>query len=645
MARLVGPDEGSRSVYSIVADTWRSAGGLDATIYADAGGTTLADIRTHPGGVAISGSTVRVDSLSRLPLFQYPDGAGTVYVRISGGPILPVTASTSERTTDLETRVTSAEADEIRSQKLDKSIAHRGINLAGAGFGVPGQTENVIWRWPLQQEYDFLASRGFTLIRLSYMWERLQPTLSAPFNAAQEAKLVEAVGRARSAGLKVVVDLHNYAAYNGNYFGENDAPTLGDFVDVWVRTSNLFKNDPTVVGYGLMNEPRNMPTVGQETGRDRWLTWSQGVLDAIRANDDVTCVMVGGYDLSSIGGWFNTTSGHPNPWIVDPADNFMYEAHAYWDSAGGSYPNTYAQEDANYVAWGSDGTRKRALFELKAWINWLRAKNVRGYIGEFGWPRVTGVTTLTDSNAWNALAEEWLSTVDGAGSRVWTTAWATGSFWSTGYNLRFYTNDGSGNLATPAENAAVLEAHPTFKAELGASAKARLIPADFTQRWRGWNGDLRDAGSTGTITGGVAIVSLIEILESGTLEQLTICINTAAVTPTAGQCFAALYDPGTGARIAVSGDIGTQLTSTGLQNLAVTPKTRVFRPGETVYGYLLFNGTTPPSLHRFPTTATALTGMTRRWGVTGAATASPTSISAGSLTAAASAPWMAVSGY
>ncbi len=99
MARLTGPDEPSRPVYTLVGGTWRSAAGLTATIYADADATTLANILTYPGGSTITGSQVTVDSSSRLPLIQYPDGVDVVYVNVAGGPVQPIYADLGGRAT------------------------------------------------------------------------------------------------------------------------------------------------------------------------------------------------------------------------------------------------------------------------------------------------------------------------------------------------------------------------------------------------------------------------------------------------------------------------------------------------------------------------------------------------------------------
>lgn len=92
MARLVGPTSGPQLAYQIRTDNALStAGTLTATVYSDAGGTVLADILTV-GGAPIAGSVLTIGSDSTLPLFQFPDGADTVYVSVNGGPLAAVYA-------------------------------------------------------------------------------------------------------------------------------------------------------------------------------------------------------------------------------------------------------------------------------------------------------------------------------------------------------------------------------------------------------------------------------------------------------------------------------------------------------------------------------------------------------------------------
>lgn len=83
---------------------WLSAAGFTALVYSDSGATTLADLLTYPGGVAISGSSLTVDSNSQLPLFQGPnDGSDTLYVKVNGGPASAIYARIDDRLDALET--------------------------------------------------------------------------------------------------------------------------------------------------------------------------------------------------------------------------------------------------------------------------------------------------------------------------------------------------------------------------------------------------------------------------------------------------------------------------------------------------------------------------------------------------------------
>lgn len=98
MARMIGPEPGSRMAYTLRGDnTIGTAAGLPAVFYADEAGTTAPDILTYPGGAAIPGGSTAVQDTSLLPLIQYPDGVDVVYVSVNGGPISPVYARTGDR--------------------------------------------------------------------------------------------------------------------------------------------------------------------------------------------------------------------------------------------------------------------------------------------------------------------------------------------------------------------------------------------------------------------------------------------------------------------------------------------------------------------------------------------------------------------
>jgi len=99
MPRLLYADPGSQLVYQRLGTSLRSANGRTATVYADAAGTTLADIAAYdpsnPGvpGAVIAGSTLIVDTFSLLPWFWGPlAGDDTLWVQVDGGPVAQINA-------------------------------------------------------------------------------------------------------------------------------------------------------------------------------------------------------------------------------------------------------------------------------------------------------------------------------------------------------------------------------------------------------------------------------------------------------------------------------------------------------------------------------------------------------------------------
>jgi aryl-phospho-beta-D-glucosidase BglC (GH1 family) len=241
----------------------------------------------------------------------------------------------------------------------------RGVNVSGAEFGAPYSLDatsnfsnknpgryNNAYHYDGQATFDYLASCGIELIRLQFRWERIQPALGGPLNATELRRLRAAVQRATGAGLKVILDVHNFGDYyierNGRgvrFAIGSDRLPIRDFADLWRRLSHNFKGTPGIAGYGLMNEPAGMPRVGSLSPAKVWEKASQRALGAIRSNGDLRLVLVQGYSWAGAQNW---PTNHPTSWIDDPEDNFRYEAHHYWDrNNSGAYVHSYAEEVAD----------------------------------------------------------------------------------------------------------------------------------------------------------------------------------------------------------------------------------------------------------------------------------------------------------
>ncbi|MDQ3701035.1 MAG: glycoside hydrolase family 5 protein [Chloroflexota bacterium] len=122
-----------------------------------------------------------------------------------------------------------------------------------------------VYQYDPQGSFDLLAREGHKLVRIDFRWERLQPNLNQPFDAAELGRLTAVVNRARKAGLKVILDVHNYGEYylwDGSKgvrqtLGSHELP-VATFQDLWKRLAAKFKDNPGVVAYGLMNEPHHL---------------------------------------------------------------------------------------------------------------------------------------------------------------------------------------------------------------------------------------------------------------------------------------------------------------------------------------------------------------------------------------------------
>jgi len=279
----------------------------------------------------------------------------------------------------------------------------RGINLAGAEFGKVGETYGKGYIYPSAQTLAYFADKGFTTVRLPFLWERLQPRLYKDFNAAEAKRLVQAVEAIRAKGMVVIVDPHNYARYHDALIG-SDAVPQSAFTDFWRRLATLLAGRPDVV-FGLMNEP-------YEISAEDWLSTANSAIGAIRQTGARNLVLVPGTAWSGAHSWFGGDYGTANASVMldiaDPAGNFAYEVHQYLDTDF-SGKNDECSRAAD------------AVKALGAFSDWLRSHQRRGFLGEFAVPGAAACQP--------ALAQM-VTTVEQAPD-VWLgwSYWAAGDWW------------------------------------------------------------------------------------------------------------------------------------------------------------------------------------------------------------------------
>lgn len=321
------------------------------------------------------------------------------------------------------------------------------------------------YHYESQASLSYLAARGVRRVKIPIRWERVNPVLGGGLDTTELARLKGCLDRCHTAGLKALVDIHNYGVYyvddlsvagtagTRRALGSTSVPVAA-FASLWKLLAGTLRTHPAVAGgggYAIMAEPQGAGGLSRAT----WRTASQAAVTAIRSMDATSVIHVAGWDWSICQDW---ASVNGTPWITDPANNFRYECHHYWDATtGGSYGATYAAELAAARAGYTrgvyvDALQSRIMAELNGYASWLRTYNARGIVGELGWPAAEAPTQ------WNALAEVYLRRCDEL--KIDTVFWSAGE-WAYGGPADMLVYTGS-PLSTRNTQAAVYEAHRTF---------------------------------------------------------------------------------------------------------------------------------------------------------------------------------------
>lgn len=317
------------------------------------------------------------------------------------------------------------------------AIRFTGVNLSGAEFGVgslPG-TYGTHYTYPTTAEINYFVGKGMNTFRLPIRWERLQRSQFAtlhgdgPGPTGELDRLDTFVNAATGQGAYVIIEPHNFARYFPSGSGDFQTSSVGRldgdipdaaFADFWGKVADHYKGNERVI-FNLMNEPTAIDT-------DGWVASANAAIAAIRATGAKNLIQVpgnrwtGAWAWNSAGGTINGIPlGRSNASalldIVDPGDNFVIEAHQYLDSDGsGSHESINNNDPLTGVNRISDFT------------NWLRANNLKGFLGEFAVPN-----SLIGAGVGDEAINNLLNYME-ANSDVWTgwAWWGGGPWWAGG---------------------------------------------------------------------------------------------------------------------------------------------------------------------------------------------------------------------
>lgn len=242
-----------------------------------------------------------------------------------------------------------------------------GVNLgmAQGGNKLPGKNgKDYLWATP--RAVDMYADWGVNVLRIPFLWERMQPELMGELSFTESGHLDQVVREAARRKVTVLLDPHNYGSYRRDLIGSAGVPVAA-FTDFWRRLAERYKDNP-YIAFGLMNEPNKQSA-------KEWAAIAQAALLAIRETGAKQLILVPGSYWTGAHSWVGKRGGNSNAEaladIRDPANNFAFEMHQYFDSnSSGMHPDCE----------GPDVGVKR----LAAATEWLKKTGHKGFLAEFG---------------------------------------------------------------------------------------------------------------------------------------------------------------------------------------------------------------------------------------------------------------------
>ncbi|KAL1880037.1 hypothetical protein Daus18300_001400 [Diaporthe australafricana] len=249
--------------------------------------------------------------------------------------------------------------DEVSSKKGKTNFV--GVNICGFDFGcnqkgscdlsmIDAPLPNVPPAYTSQdnplndgtaQMHHFATADNFNIFRLPVSWQYLvNNDLGGPLDPTNFGHYDQLVRGCLSTGAHCIIDLHNYARWNGKMIGQQDVdggPTASQFADLWGQLAGRYKEDYRV-WFGLMNEPHDLPALAS------WAAAVQAAVTAIRAAGAAAqLISLPGRGHQSPGYLIAKGDGDVLGRVTNPdgtTDGLVFDVHLYLDAEGSGADRT-----------------------------------------------------------------------------------------------------------------------------------------------------------------------------------------------------------------------------------------------------------------------------------------------------------------
>ncbi|PVH89393.1 glycoside hydrolase family 5 protein [Cadophora sp. DSE1049] len=258
----------------------------------------------------------------------------------SNPPVIPSsTKSTTSSTTPAPSASVTGKVKYEENNPTHRHCTTAGVNIAGFDFGCltnGAQTLSSV-QPPLSslggpdglgQISHFIRDDHMNIFRLPVGWQYLvNNNLGGALDPTNFGKYDQLVQGCLASGATCIIDIHNYARWNGGVIGQG-GPTDEQFVSLWTQLAGKYKGSERVV-FGIMNEPHDVD-IG------RWAFTVQAVVTAIRnAGATGQLLLLPGNDWTSAGAFISNGSGAALMKVTNPdgsTTGLIFDVHKYLDS-------------------------------------------------------------------------------------------------------------------------------------------------------------------------------------------------------------------------------------------------------------------------------------------------------------------------
>ncbi|THH09186.1 hypothetical protein EW145_g2190 [Phellinidium pouzarii] len=241
-----------------------------------------------------------------------------------------------------------------------------GVNTAGYDFsvGTDGSFSGSGTTPPASQ-YPHFANEGVNIFRIPFAWQLMTPTVGGDISQSFFEEYDTTVQAALASGpdVFVIVDVHNYARWNGEIIGQG-GPTNEQFASLWSQLATQYAENSRII-FGVMNEPHDLPSLSL------WAESVQAAVTAIRAAGATSqVILIPGSSYSSA----QTLPTEAGPYLLNVTDpiggtsKLLFDVHKYLDSDNsGTHADCVTDNVSVFqtlIAWlQANGNRQALLSE------------------------------------------------------------------------------------------------------------------------------------------------------------------------------------------------------------------------------------------------------------------------------------------